>query len=69
MREGVEVLAPRRALICPACDLPIAAGGALPAGRPLQCGFCDHTAPARRFLARDVYDTLANEAQLVARIV
>jgi len=41
----------------------------MPAGGPLQCGFCDHTAAAREFLARDVFDTLANEAQLVARIV
>ena len=68
MREGVEVLA-HGALICPGCDMPIAATGALPAGRPLRCGFCDHTAPARAFLTRDVFDTLTNEAQLVARIV
>jgi len=68
MREGVEVIA-HGALICPGCDLPLAATGAVPAGRPLRCGFCDHAAPARAFLVHDVFDTVGNEAQLVARIV
>ena len=34
----------------------------------LRCGFCDHAAPAREFVAEDVYDTLANEVYLVARV-
>jgi hypothetical protein len=68
VREGLEVIA-HGALICPACDLPLATATALPAGSPLECGFCGHTARSREFLACDVYDTLGNEAQLVARIV
>ncbi len=68
MREGVEVVA-HGALICPSCDLPLAATTAIPAGAVVACGFCGHAARSREFLARDVYDTLGNEAQLVARIV
>jgi hypothetical protein len=68
IREGVEVIA-HGALICPSCDLPLVAATAIPAGAPVECGFCGHTARSREFLARDVYDTLGNEAQLVARIV
>jgi hypothetical protein len=34
----------------------------------LHCGFCDHAAPARKFVREDVYDTLANEVYLVARV-
>lgn len=68
VREGVQVIA-HGALICPTCDLPLAASTAHPAGAPLRCGFCGHTAPSREFLAPDVFDTLGNEAQLVARIV
>jgi hypothetical protein len=67
-REGVEVLA-HGAFICPSCDLPIAAEGAVRAGAQIRCGFCDHVGRARDFLRPDVFDTLANEAQLVARIV
>ncbi len=67
-REGVQVLA-HGALICPECDMPLATSTALPAGAPLSCGFCGHAGRSREFLARDVFDTLGNEAQLVARIV
>ena len=68
MREGVEVIA-HGALICPGCDMPLASASALPAAAPIACGFCGHTARTREFLAPDVFDTLGNEAQLVARIV
>ncbi len=34
----------------------------------LVCGYCDHTGPARDFLAEDVYDTVPNEVYLVARV-
>lgn len=68
LRDRAEVIA-HGALICPACDMPIATTTAIPAGVPISCGFCDHTAPSRAFLATDIYDTVANEAQLVARIV
>ena len=68
IREGVEVIA-HGALICPSCDLPLAATTAIPAATVVSCGFCGHSARSREFLVRDVYDTLGNEAQLVARIV
>jgi hypothetical protein len=34
----------------------------------VQCGFCDHTAPARDFVREDVYDTVGNEVYVVARL-
>jgi hypothetical protein len=49
--------------------MPIAAAGALPAGAEMGCGFCGHSARVRDYLVRDVYDTVGNEAQLVARII
>jgi hypothetical protein len=66
VRDGVQVLA-HGALICPECALPMSPAGAISASAILRCGFCDHAAPARRFIAVDVYDTLGNETQLVAR--
>jgi len=36
---------------CPACDLPVAFGGALTLGVTLGCPYCDHAAPARDFLS------------------
>lgn len=41
----------------------------MPAGMTVRCGFCDHAAPARGFVREDVYDTVANEVYVVARIV
>jgi hypothetical protein len=67
LRDGMQVLA-HGALVCPQCALPLAIGGKIHAGRELVCGFCDHAASAREFLAEDVYDTLANEVYLVARV-
>jgi hypothetical protein len=67
LRDGSQVLA-HGALVCPRCALPLAVGGRIPAGRDLVCGFCDHGAPARQFVAQDVYDTLTNEVYLVARL-
>jgi hypothetical protein len=67
VRDGLQVLA-HGALVCPHCALPLAIGGRLSAGLRLRCGFCDHTAPAREFVAEDVYDTLTNEVYLVARL-
>ena len=43
-------------------------GGQVSAGMRLHCAFCDHAASAREFIAEDVYDTLANEVYLVARV-
>jgi hypothetical protein len=67
VRDGMQVLA-HGALVCPQCALPLAIGGQLSAGRDLVCGFCDHAARAREFVREDVYDTLANEVCLVARL-
>jgi hypothetical protein len=67
VRDGVQVLA-HGALICPGCALPIAVTTAFSAGLPLVCGYCDHVGPGRDFLAENVYDTLANEVYLVARV-
>jgi hypothetical protein len=67
VRDGQEVLA-HGALICPSCALPIAVTGPFSAGIRLACGYCDHVARGRDFLARDVFDTVANEVYLVARV-
>jgi hypothetical protein len=67
VQDGMQVLG-HGALVCPECDLPLAIHGQLPVRRVLVCGFCDHAAPAQEFMVEDVYDTLANEVYLVARI-
>ena len=67
MRDGAQVLA-HGALVCPSCALPIPASAPLPVGAEVRCGFCGHAEPARRFVAVDVYDTLANEVYVVARL-
>ena len=67
LRDGMQVLA-HGALVCPRCALPLAIGGQVSAGMRLDCGFCDHAAPAREFVCEDVYDTVANEVYLVARV-
>ena len=67
MRDGVQLLA-HGALVCPACALPIAASLPISAGARLVCGYCDHTARGRDFLAEDVLDTASNEVNLVARL-
>jgi hypothetical protein len=67
VRDGVQVLA-HGALVCPSCALPVAVTAPLPAGSEVACGYCDHNGPARSFLTEDVYDTVGNEAQLVARL-
>jgi hypothetical protein len=66
-RQGIEVIA-HGALVCPRCDAPLVVAEPVPSHRPLDCGFCGHAARARDFLVRDVFDTVANEAYLVARL-
>jgi hypothetical protein len=66
-RDGIEVIA-HGALVCPECDAPQVIATPIPAGSQVQCGFCDHAARAREFLVRDIFDTVANEAYLVARL-
>ncbi len=65
--DGVEQLA-HGALVCPECSMPVRIGRAVPVSRPLGCGYCSTSAPAREFLVRDVYDTPVNEVLLIARI-
>ena len=65
--QGIEVIA-NGSMVCPECDAPLVTGRSVAAQRPLTCGFCGHTDRARRFLVRDVFDTVANEAYLVARL-
>jgi hypothetical protein len=60
--DGSEAGAERRLL---RDGMQILAHGALVCP---QCGFCDHAAAAREFVAEDVYDTLANEVYLIARV-
>ena len=67
-RDGVQMIA-HGATICPACTIPVALEGRVPAGQTIRCPFCDHEARARDFLARDVYDTVSNEAFMIARVV
>jgi hypothetical protein len=67
VRDGRQVLA-HGSLICPNCALPIAAPLPFKAGTPVVCGYCEHSAPGRHFLAEDVFDTVANEVYLVARV-
>ena len=67
VRDGAQILA-HGALICPECDLPTVPAGRVRAAGTLRCAFCDHAGEAREFLREDVYDTLANEVCLVARV-
>jgi len=67
VRDGVQVLA-HGAMLCPSCDLPMPVTGPMAAGLTIRCGFCDHLAPARHFVREDVYDTVANEVYLIARV-
>jgi hypothetical protein len=66
-RDGIEVVA-HGAMVCPQCDAPQVIGYPQPAGSLHVCGFCSHEARAREFLVRDIFDTVANEAYLVARL-
>lgn len=67
-RDGVQRIA-HGALVCPGCNLPVVISDRVPAGQELQCGVCDHSAAAREFVAEDVFDTVANEVYVIARVV
>ena len=67
LRDGVEQLA-HGALVCPDCTMPVSIDGPVPIGANLLCSYCEQVRPARNFLLRDVYDTAANEVNLIARI-
>lgn len=66
-QHGIEVIA-HGALICPDCRAPVVVPGSTPVQTELECGFCGHADRARAFLVRNVFDTVANEAYLVARL-
>jgi hypothetical protein len=65
--HGIEVIA-HGALVCPGCRAPMVVATTTPVQSELECGFCGHTGRARTFLVRDVFDTVSNEAYLVARL-
>ena len=67
VNHGLQVLA-RGALVCPECELPISPTPRIRPRAELRCAFCDHSAAAIDFLREDVYDTVANESILVARL-
>jgi hypothetical protein len=56
------------AVVCPGCSAPIVLEGPRPAAEEVRCGFCGHSGRAREFLVRDVFDTVANEAYMIARL-
>ena len=66
--DGAQVLA-HGALVCPQCALPLAIRARVRAALEVRCPYCEHAGPAREFLHEDVFDTLANEVYLVARVV
>ena len=66
-RDGIEVLA-HGALVCPQCAAPVVVGDRVPAHEEIACGFCGHRGASRSFLVQDVFDTVANEAYLIARL-
>jgi hypothetical protein len=67
VRDGTQLLA-HGALVCPSCALPLSAPAPIPLGLQLVCGFCDHCGTVRDFLLEDVFDTVANEVYVVARV-
>jgi hypothetical protein len=66
-RDGIQRIA-HGAMICPSCAAPIVLAAPVSAGEELRCGFCGHAERSRGFLVRDVFDTVANEAYLIARL-
>jgi hypothetical protein len=67
VRDGAQVLA-HGAFVCPECALPLALNTRIRAREDMRCGYCDHIGQAHEFLREDVFDTLANEVYLVARV-
>jgi hypothetical protein len=67
VRDGVQQLV-HGAMVCPDCNLPVVISDSVHAGRTLRCGYCDHEARAREFVAADIYDTVANEVYIIARV-
>jgi hypothetical protein len=68
VRDGIQLLG-HGALVCPGCNFPVVLERHVPATSELRCGYCSHTGEAREFVAADVYDTVANEVYVVARVV
>ncbi|HSJ17534.1 MAG TPA: hypothetical protein VK920_05540 [Solirubrobacterales bacterium] len=68
VRDGIQLLG-HGALVCPGCNLPVVLERQVPATSGLRCGYCSLEGEAREFVAPDVYDTVANEVYVVARVV
>jgi len=67
-RDGIQLIG-HGALVCPGCNLPVVIENRVPATSALRCGFCSHESQARDFVAPDVFDTVANEVYVIARVV
>lgn len=67
VRDGIQRLA-HGALVCPGCNLPLVLRDPVHAGAAVRCGFCEHESRAREFVVADVYDTVANEVYVIARV-
>lgn len=65
--HGIEVIA-HGALVCPDCKAPVVVANTTPVQAMLDCGYCGHSDRARAFLRRNVFDTVKNEAYLIARL-
>ncbi len=67
VRDGIQLIG-HGALVCPGCNLPVVIEDHVAATGLLRCGFCSHEAEARDFVAPDVFDTVANEVYVIARV-
>ena len=67
VNHGFQVLA-RGALVCPSCSLPISPAPRIGLRAELACAFCAHTATALEFLRENIFDTVANDVRLIARL-
>ena len=68
VRDGVQLLG-HGAMVCPGCNMPVVIEDHVPATSTLRCGFCSHEDEARAFVTPDVFDTVANEVYVIARVV
>jgi hypothetical protein len=78
--QGTEYYVPRKSeglagravargsLACPACDLPVVAGGRIPIAARVRCPFCRTVHSARAFVRVETPDTALNEVLVTARL-
>ena len=66
-RDGIQWIG-HGALVCPGCGMPVVLAEPVSIAAALSCGYCDREAAAREFVVNDVFDTVANEVYLIARV-